>query len=146
MSLRAKKALAAKVMETGVSRVRFDPERMAQIQDAITRENIRTLIRDGAIWAARVAGVSRGRVRVRRARTISRGRGGGSKKGTKRARSSKKQAWVSRVRALRRYLRVLRDRGDLTGETYRNLYVQVKGGQIRSVRHLRDLARLHSRR
>lgn len=143
MTLRAKRALAAKVMRIGATRVHFDPERLAEIEEAITRENIRTLIRDTAIWAAPVRGVSRGRVQRRRVR---RGRRAGSKKGRQGARGSRKDLWVARVRALRRYLRVLRDRGDITSETYRQFYLQVKGGQIRSVRHLRDLARLHIRR
>jgi large subunit ribosomal protein L19e len=146
MSLHRKKVLAARVLDIGVSRVRFDPERLTEIQDAITRDSIRALVNDGAVWVAPARGVSRGRVRARRARRVRRGRGAGSKKGGQGARSGRKQAWVTRVRALRRYLRVLRDRGDITGETFRQVYAQVKGGQIRSVRHLRELARQHTRR
>jgi large subunit ribosomal protein L19e len=36
-------------------------------------------------------------------------------------------------------LKVLKDRNDITRETYWLLYKKVSGGQVRSLAHLRDL-------
>ncbi|MCP8315369.1 MAG: 50S ribosomal protein L19e, partial [archaeon] len=59
--------MAAKVLNVGLNRVRIDPENLERIADAITREDIRALIREGVIWAEPVKGISRGRIRRKRA-------------------------------------------------------------------------------
>ena len=43
------------------------------------------------------------------------------------------------MRALRWRLKVARDRGGISKETYRRLYKQTKGGQVRGVKHLLEL-------
>ncbi|TQR22256.1 hypothetical protein C9J85_08210 [Haloferax sp. wsp5] len=47
--LKAQKRMAADVLDVGKSRVWFDPERQADIADAITREDVRELVEEGAI-------------------------------------------------------------------------------------------------
>jgi len=138
MDLSAKKRLAAEVLKVGVSRVRFDPDAAEEIADAITRASIRDLIKKGVIWAEPKKGVSRGRHRLDKKKSK---RGPGSKKGAKTARAGKKELWVTRVRALRRRLKLLRDRGVITGKAFDQLYRQIKGGQVRSIRHLNELVK-----
>ncbi|NHV96317.1 MAG: 50S ribosomal protein L19e [Thaumarchaeota archaeon] len=138
MDLSAKKRLAAEVLKVGVSRVRFDPDAAEEIADAITRASIRDLIKKGVIWAEPKKGVSRGRHRLDKKKSK---RGPGSKKGAKTARAGKKELWVTRVRALRRRLKLLRDRGVITGKVFDQLYRQIKGGQVRSIRHLNELVK-----
>ena len=138
MNLRSKRRLAASVMHVGLDRVIFDEEYSDLIQDAITRSTIRGLVGFGAIRAAPEKGISRGRVRER-AKKLKRGRGPGSTEGPKHARNSRKDAWVTKVRALRWRLKVAKDRGDIGRDNYRRLYKQVKGGQVRGVKHLLDL-------
>ena len=125
-------------MGVGLDRVIFDEEYSDLIQDAITRSTIRGLIGFGAIKAAPEKGVSRGRFRVR-SRKLKRGRGSGSTEGAAKARNPSKQAWVTKVRALRWRLKVAKDRKEITNESYKKLYKQVKGGQVRGVKHLLDL-------
>lgn len=139
MDLKAKKRLAADILKVGVNRVRLDPNRADEIADAITRASIKNLIKRGVIWAEPVKGVSRGRHRLSSKKKSK--RGAGSKKGAKSARMGKKERWVSRVRALRRRLKLLRDRGVITGKVFDQLYLQIKGGQVRSVRHLNELVK-----
>jgi large subunit ribosomal protein L19e len=127
-------------MRVGIDRIIFDPEAEDLIQDAITRSTIRGLVGLGAIRAAPVRGVSRGRIRGRKKRHL-RGRGHGSFEGTKAARVSKKGKWIVKVRSLRDRLTVARERGDLTKEKYWVLYKQVKGGQVRNLKHLQELIR-----
>ena len=139
MDLSAKKRLAAEILKVGVSRVRFDPNATDEIADAITRASIRALIKKGVIWAEPKKGVSRGRQRLDKKKKAK--RGPGSKKGAKTARMGKKEHWVTRVRALRRRLKLLRDRGVITGKVFDQLYRQIKGGQVRSIRHLNELVK-----
>jgi large subunit ribosomal protein L19e len=138
LNLRSKRRLAASVMNVGVDRVIFDDEYSDLIQDAITRSTIRGLIGFGAIRKAPEKGISRGRFRER-ARRLKRGRGPGSTEGTKFARNPRKNAWVTKVRALRWRLKVAKDRKQISPEVYKRLYKQVKGGQVRGVKHLLEL-------
>lgn len=138
MNLRNKKRMAAEILKVGVRRVRIDPTSMDQLEDAITRDNIRALIHEGIIWVEPSRGISRGRARVRAISRKKRGRGSGSKKGSSGSRQARKTVWVNRVRAMRKYLKMVKDRGDITGEAYKRLYRQVRGGQMRSLRHLKE--------
>ena len=138
MNLRSKRRIAASVMNVGVDRVIFDEEYSDLIQDAITRSTIRGLVGFGAIKAAPKGGSSRGRFRAK-SRKLRRGRGSGSIEGAKSARSARKDKWATKVRALRWRLKVAKDRGTLNREAYKKLYKQVKGGQVRDVKHLLDL-------
>jgi len=137
--------MAAKVLDVGVNRVRIDPENLERIADAITRDDIRALIREGIIWAESVKGISRGRIRRKRALKKKRGRGSGSKKGAIGARLPRKRLWVTKVRAMRSHLKKVREKGDITSDVFDKLYLQIKGGQIRSMRRLKEQISLLSR-
>ena len=130
-NLSFQRELAAKVLGVGKGRIRFDPERLEEVEDAITREDIRRLYRSGAIEVVQARGTSRGRARSRKHR-----RGPGSRKGP---RESRKERWMRQVRALRRTLKELRERGEIDGKLYRRLYMLVKGGAVRSRRRLMEL-------
>jgi large subunit ribosomal protein L19e len=144
--LSSKRRMAAELLGVGESRVRLDPEATEQLQDAITRESVRGWISAGFIWVVPKKGISRGRVRVRRLKGKARGKGQGSKKGAKGSRVGKKRAWVTRVRMLRRILKVKRDRGDITNQDFKSLYLQVKGAQIRTRKRLEEELSALSRR
>lgn len=144
MDLSSKKRMAAEILKVGLSRVKLDPKSAEQIEDAITKNAIRGLIKNGVIWAVPEKGVSRGRVKKRG--MVRRGRGRGSIEGASGARTTRKSRWVTKVRALRRHLGMLKDRGEITGDVFNRLYLQVKGGQIKSLRYLRETVRQISRR
>lgn len=134
--LSSKKRLASELLGVGKSRVRLDPDLTEQLQDSITRESIRGWLSAGVIWAVPKKGNSRGRFRVRSEKRKKRGLGQGSKKGAKGARVGKKSLWVARVRMLRRILKTKRDRGEITNQDFKSLYLQVKGAQIRTRKRL----------
>lgn len=138
MNLKSKRRLAASVLGVGQDRIIFDSDYNDLIQDAITRSTIRGLVGFGAIKAAPEKGVSRGRYRTR-AKKLKRGRGAGSTEGKATARSPRKQMWISKVRALRWRLKVAKERKEISQESYKRLYKQVKGGQVRGVKHLIEL-------
>ncbi|MDG6990101.1 MAG: 50S ribosomal protein L19e [Nitrososphaerota archaeon] len=138
MNLKSKRRLAASVLGVGSDRIIFNDEYSDLIQDAITRSTIRGLVGFGAITVAPEKGVSRGRFRTR-SRKLKRGRGAGSTEGRATARNPRKQAWISKVRALRWRLKVAKERKEISNEDYKRLYKQVKGGQVRGVKHILDL-------
>ncbi len=135
MSIVNKKRLAAQILKVGINRVKIDPERIMDVEDAVTKEDIRRLIKEGAIWAEPVKGTSTVRKKMRKRK----GRGPGSKKGTKGARMGKKERWVKQVWALRRYLKTLKERRAITNETFKILYKKVKGGELRTIRRLKEV-------
>lgn len=137
MKLNAKKRLAAQILKAGINRVWIDPTRAEDISVAITREDIRSLIRQGAIRAKPEHGTSRGRYRELAAKRKKGRRGGaGSRKGAKHARLGKKASWIQTVRPLRSRLRELKKEGIIEPREYRKLYRMVKGGAFKSKAHL----------
>jgi len=141
INLRDKRELAARVLGVGANRVKFSPEYLEDVADAITRENIRSLVTARTIHVRGIKGTSRGRTRARHVKAKKRGRGQGSKKGAKGARQGKKELWVNRVRAMRYHMKVLKRRGDISKTAFWSLYKKINGGQVRSLSHLRELVK-----
>jgi large subunit ribosomal protein L19e len=134
MSLKAQKRMAAEILKCGENRVYFDPYLTEDIKMAITREDIRNLIKEGIIQKRYKKGISNSRKKVVHERKKKgRSRGLGKRKGTKNARSPKKEAWMKKIRPQRRELKKLRDRKLITTATYRKLYKNAKGGMFNSV-------------
>ncbi len=138
MDLSIQKRLAAEVLGVGESRIWVDPTRIEDVEGAVTKEEIRKLIKEGVIRVKPVKGNSRARWRERHEkRKKGRRRGPGKRKGAKTARLSKKEAWMNTIRKIRRYLRYLRDHGVIDRRTYRRLYMLAKGGTFRSLSSLK---------
>src|SRR3970040_416067 len=119
MTLRSQRRLAASLLKAGLSRVWIDPEENDRVRSAITREEIKTLIREGRIRLLPITGVSRGRVRT------SKRKSAGSRK---RGQGLGKTQWVLKIRAIRRHLRGLRDSSKLTPAgsiNNKDVYVQI---------------------
>ncbi len=133
VNLGLKRRLIARMLGVGVDRVWIDPEHLDDIADIDTREDIRILIRRGYVKIKPVDGQT---IRKR-----GRKRGPGSKKGKKTSRMTRKELWMMRVRAQRKFLRMLRDKGRITRSQYRKLYMLVKGGMFRSKAHLKTYIR-----
>jgi large subunit ribosomal protein L19e len=128
------KRIAAAVLKVGMSRVWLDPNKLTDVTNAITREDIRGLIEEGTIKARQAQGISRGRARgndIKRKKGHRTGQG--NRKGGKNARSPKKRLWMRKIRAQRRTLRELRDENTLDRTTYRRMYRKAKGGEYRTL-------------
>jgi len=137
-NLSAQRRLAALVLKCGQNRVWIDPEKIADVQNAMSREDIRKLIEDGVISSHQKNGISRGRVRARVAkRSYGHIKGPGHRSGAKGARTPSKEAWIKKIRAQRKELRAQRDAGTITPSEYRSLYRRAAGGQFRNVAHLK---------
>ncbi len=144
MDLSIQKRLAAEILGIGESRIWIDPERIEDVQAATTKDDIRKLIKEGVITVKPVRGNSRIRWRIRHEqRKKGRRRGHGKRKGAKTARLSKKEAWMNKIRKIRRYLRYLRDKGIIDRRTYRRLYMLAKGGMFKNLSSLQAYMKEH---
>jgi large subunit ribosomal protein L19e len=141
VNIKKKRELVARILGVGSNSIRFEPDRLEDVSDSITRENIRSLVNSGAIWTVQRKGTSRGRSVDKKSVWKIHGKGPGSKKGKKTARVGKKEVYVVRVRSMRYHLRVLKERKDINNDVYWSLYKKVNGGQVRSLAHLRDLVK-----
>jgi len=139
VNLKAKKRLASRVTGVGIHRIKFDADHLDDIADAITRANIRSLITANTIRIKSFTGTSRGRAQRKKAQKSKRGTTQGSKHGKKGARVGKKEVYVAKVRALRRLLKIAKDRKDLTNPEFWALYKKVGGNTVRNKAHLRAL-------
>lgn len=138
MKLSTQKRLAADVMKVGVSRVWIDPEFEDEVSLAITRDDIRRLVDEGAIQRKPFTGVSRGRARyVLQQKRKGRRQGQGTKKGSATAKLSGKERWMMKIRPMRKELKKLRDSGKISPKTYRELYLKAKGNAFRNTAHLK---------
>lgn len=143
MNLNAQRRMAAEILKCGENRVYIDPYLIEDVKMAITREDIRNLIKEGVIQKKYKKGISKTRKLIRHERKKKgRARGLGKRKGKKGARTPKKRAWIKRIRPIRRELKKMRDRKLITVATYRKLYKNAKGGLFNSVpqlnRHIKE--------
>lgn len=137
MKITVQKRLAARLLKCSVKKIKMDASRVEDIKEAITKKDIRGLIKTKAITSRRTQHQSRGRARViKRQKSRGNRKGTGSRKGTPTARLSKKSRWISKIRAQRNLLKEMRDEKKISTATYRDLYQKSKGGFFRSRRHI----------
>ena len=139
VNLKAKKRLVSRIVGVGVHRVRFDNDHLDDVADAITRDDIRSLITANTITIKSFTGTSRGRAKTKKIQKSKRGTIHGSKKGTKGARVGKKRVYVNKVRALRYLLKIAKDRKEINNEIYKSIYRKIGGNTIRNRAHLRTV-------
>ncbi|MEM3926948.1 MAG: 50S ribosomal protein L19e [Desulfurococcaceae archaeon] len=142
--LKLQKRLAAEILGVGISRIKIDPGRVDEVGEAITREEIKRLIKEGAIRVKPVHGITGYSSKVRSAQRIKgRRRGHGKRKGSKGARLDQKEIWMNRIRKIRCFLKYLRDKKIIDKRTYRRLYMLAKGGAFASLSSLKTYLREH---
>lgn len=143
-NLTNQRRLAAQVMKVGRNRVWIDPTRIQDVESAITREEIRKLVHEKVIATVPIQGVSRGRAKaVQAQKRKGRRKGPGSKSGTPRAVISKKDAWMVKIRSLRRKLRELKASRVITESNYRKLYMIAGSGRFSSIADMERYVKAH---
>lgn len=138
MNLKTQKRIAAKVLKCSPKRVVFDTQGVADIKEAITRADVRSLVGSKLIVKAQKKGSSRSRARTiltqkRKGRQL----GTGSRKGKHTARAPRKRTWINKVRSQRAFIKELRANAKVSPETYSDLYTKVKSGYFRNKRHIK---------
>ena len=144
MQLKIQKRLAAQILKASENDIWLDSNRLDEIKEAITKADVKSLIKDKAIKSKKRKGISRYRIRKNKEqKKKGRRRGFGSIKGGKRARLSKKRRWINSIRIQRIFLQNLRDKKIIDGASYRSLYMKSKGGFFRSKRHIKIYMQEH---
>ena len=136
--LDVQRRLAAQILKCGENRIKFDPGSLDEINEAITKSDIRSLINKGIISKNPVRSTSRFWARkIKNQKKHGRRKGFGSRKGKKTARLDPKREWMNKIRLQRRFIKSLRDQKLITSANYHELYMKSKGGFFRSIRHLK---------
>jgi large subunit ribosomal protein L19e len=129
--------VAATLLKCGVHRVWIDTNRTEDVANAVTRDDIRELIKAEIIQKKQKRGISRARIRHARAqRKKGKRKGQGSRKGAKYARFPKKRRWIATIRPIRAQLAELRDQQLIDRDVYRKFYLYAKGGMFKNKGHL----------
>ena len=135
--LKGQRRLAAQILKIGQNRVWINPEFMDDVEGAITRQEIRKLINEKVIVPLPVKGVSRSRAKtIRGKKKLGRRSGPGSVTGAGYAKVTQKEAWMLKIRSLRRKLRELKASRVITETTYTQYYRMAGSGRFDSVAEL----------
>ncbi|MFH1133162.1 MAG: 50S ribosomal protein L19e [Nanoarchaeota archaeon] len=143
--MKLQKRLAASLSGVGKKRVRLDLDKLDEIggsvddlNQSITKNDIRSYIHSGVIVIKAKRGTSRGRIRFNKGqKRKGRRKGPGSRKGRSTARQPSKPVWIAKVRLQRAFLKELREQKKVTTTQYHDLYRKSKGGFFRSKRHIK---------
>ena len=135
--LNSQRRLASQILKIGENRVWIDPDRMDDVEGAITREEVRKLIHEKVIVPLPEKGVSRSRAKtIQEKKRKGRRSGPGSFTGASHATVTKKEAWMIKIRSLRRKLRELKASRTITEETYTQYYRMAGSGRFESIADL----------
>jgi large subunit ribosomal protein L19e len=126
MDLGKKRSLAARTFGVGESRITFVKPRLEEIKEAITKQDIRDLYKDGAIQIKNIKGRKK-IVRKKKKRTTAHVR----KKVNRR-----KTDYVTVTRKLRKYL--AESKSKLTDKERKDIRKKIRNKFFRSKSHMRE--------
>jgi len=133
--------VAARILKVGESKVWISPRSASKLKEAMTKEDVRSLIKERIIKKRRDALQSRGRARILIAKKArGRRRGKGKRTGTKNARKGGKRNWMSNVRAQRRVLAEMNAKGVKFKKPMRQIYLMIKGNYFKGKKYLLAMA------
>ena len=128
MNLEKKRSLAARTLGVGRERVVFNNQRLDEIKEAITKQDIRDLVGAGSISVREI----RGRKAVVRRK---------SRRGMGRVRKhvgNKKQIYMLITRKLRGYVLNLKDKKAISRDNYYLLRKEIRSRAFRGLAHLKE--------
>ncbi|MBI2628787.1 hypothetical protein HYW74_01755 [Candidatus Pacearchaeota archaeon] len=129
MNLNKKKRLAARTLNVGVKRIIFDTNRLDEINEAITKQDIRDLHQGGAIKIAEIIG-----------RKVKKKRKTRKREGKVRLKPNKrKEKYAIITKKLRRHLKELKSQGKITNEEFKNHRMQIKMKAFKTKRQLKEV-------
>ncbi len=128
MNLNKKKPLAARTLGIGKARIVFNVNRLDEIKEAITKQDIKYLLETKAISIREVKGRKTKKKRKTRIREGSR----------RKKIVNKKREYMIMVRKLRRYLKSLKKQEAISRESYIKLRKEVRSKTIKSVSQLKE--------
>ena len=126
MNLRKKKALAARTFGVGLARIEFLEPRLDEIKEAITKQDIRDLHKDGAIVIKNIKGRKTKRIKSKK-KTI-----GNIRKKLNR----RKRNYVVLTRKLRKHLAENKEK--VTDKEKKDIRKKIRNKFFRSKSHLKE--------
>jgi large subunit ribosomal protein L19e len=123
----------------GETRVWLNPEAAEDISQAMTRDDVRELVKQGIVQEKPKKVQTRARakknVELKRKR---KGMGHGKRKGSVGGRKSSKEKWMVKVRSQRKALNALKESGEIEAGSYRKYYLRIKGGMYASIKQMKE--------
>lgn len=138
MKLKTQRRIAAQVLKVGTGKVWFNPEKLSEIKEAITKSDIRSLIREKTIRIKKIqhqSKVGSRWLKIKKRKGLRSGQG--SRKGKRTARLSRKKAWIAKIRSQRAFLRLLKEKNLIDNNTFKGTMAKAKGGFFRNKRHIK---------
>ena len=134
MKLENKKKLAARTLKVGKGRIVFNRGQLPEIKEAITRQDIRDLVKAKAIIVDEIKGKKKIKPRKTRRREGS----------IKKTVNTRKRDYMSITRKLRGFLFELRKKGIVKGEDYNKLRREIRAKEFRSKAQFKErVSNLH---
>lgn len=128
MKLENKKELAARTLKVGKERIAFVSSRNKEIKEAITKQDIRDLVVDGAIVIKEVKGRKKvvGRKNKRKAGKI------------KKSVNKRKELYMILTRKLRQYIKNMKAQEKLNREETLEIRKKIRNKLFKSLAHLKE--------
>jgi len=126
MNLRKKKALAARTFGVGIERIEFLEQRLDEIKEAITKQDMRDLYKDGAIRIKNIKG-KKTKIRKKKKRTFG---------NIRKKISRRKKEYVILTRKLRKYLAENKEK--LTEKERKDIRKKIRNKFFRNKSHLKE--------
>lgn len=128
MNLAKKKELAARTLKVGKERVQFSIARLEEIKEAITKQDIKDLQKEGAIKVKDISGRKKNtKKKVRR-----------STGNIRKKVNHRKQEYVLMTRKLRNYVSELRKQDRLSVEESKEIRKKIRNRIFKSKANLKD--------
>lgn len=129
MNLAKKKALAARTLGVGKRRIIFVNSRVNEIKEAITKQDIRDLNKEGAILIKGIQGRKKN-INQKKKRSV----GNVRKKVNKR-----KQEYVKLTRKLRNYVAVMAENKIISKKEVKEIRKKIRNKAFKSLSHFKEL-------
>jgi len=128
MKLENKKELASRALGIGKGRIIFNVNRLSEVKEAITKQDIKDLVADGAIMIREVKG------RKTIVKSNSRRRAGSVRKKVKPG----KRQYIQKTRRMRAFIKQLRNTEKVSEEVYLLIRKEIRASMFRDIAHLKE--------
>jgi len=128
MDLTKKKELAARTLNVGKDRIIFNTQRLNEVEEAITKQDIKDLFNTKAIIIKEIGGRRKNIKRKLRRRSGS----------VKKKPRSRKREYIIITRKLRNYLSHLKRKGMIPIESYYSLRKDIRTRTIKSLAQMKE--------
>jgi len=142
MQLNKIRRMAAEILKTGKTKIVFSEKDKNKIAESMTKEDVRKLIKEGIVKKRKDNYQSKaGARKLKEKKKKGRKRGKGKRKGTIKARTNKKRAWITKVRAQRKKLKELKKEVKMEKGQYGKIYRMVKGNYFKGKKYIETMVK-----